>query len=285
MSRRFEHGPLDFKSMSPVIKALVVINAAVFIISLLVGGQFKSLFGLVPYQVVHERWIWQPFTYLFLHGTFFHVLFNLFALWMFGMPVEAQWGPREFLKYFLITGVGAGLVSVAVAPDSHNVIIGASGAVFGLLVAFAMLYPDAVVYLYFFFPIKAKHMAMLFGAIEFFAGASAANPASARVAHLSGMAIGYFYIRWWWVLTLRLKTMFSSPGGTAERGAAPKTRRRPLPVGAPRPDAPAAAPSDDMTEVDRILDKIIAQGESSLTDKEREVLRRQSRKKGGEGSA
>lgn len=284
MSRQFGHGPLDFKSMSPAIKGLVVANSAVFVLSFLVGGEFKNLFGLVPHQVVHERWIWQPVTYLFLHGSFFHVLFNLFALWMFGMPVEAQWGPREFLKYFLITGVGAGLVSVAAAPASHSVIIGASGAVFGLLVAFAMLYPESVVYLYFFFPIKAKHMAILFGGIEFFAGASSANPASARVAHLSGMVIGYLYIRWWWVLTLRVKTLFSGFGGAPERGAAPKPRRRPQAVGGPREEG--GVPGDDeMAEIDRILDKIIAQGEASLTDREREVLRRQAHKKRGEGSA
>ena len=283
MSRQFGHGPLDFRAMSPVIKGLIVANAAVYILSLLVGGQFQNLFGLVPYQVVHERWVWQPFTYLFLHGSFFHVLFNLFALWMFGMPVEAQWGPREFLKYFMLTGVGAGLVSVAVAPNAHHVIIGASGAVFGLLTAFAMLYPDAVVYLYFFFPIKAKHMALLFGAIEFFAGASAANPASARVAHLSGMVIGYLYIRWWFEASLRMKSFFSGMG--PERGSsAPKVRRRPQAVGAPRREE-APEPADDMAEVDRILDKILAEGEGALTDRERDILKRQSRKKGGGGGS
>lgn len=281
MSRQFGHGPLDFRSMPQVIKALVIVNTAVFLLSMVVGGEFTRLFGLVPSKVVYERWVWQPFTYLFLHGNFFHLLFNLFALWMFGMPVIANWGPREFVKYFLLTGVGAGLVSVAAAPSSVSVIIGASGAVYGLLVAFAMLFPDAVVYLYFFFPIKAKHMAILFGLMEFFAGASASNPASARLAHLSGMVIGYVYIRWWWVAEGKLKSLMPDLGGSSERSA-PKPRRRPQAVGGPRADEP---PEDESAEVDRILDKILAQGEASLTEREREVLRRQSRKRPPQGNA
>lgn len=281
MSRQFGHGPLDFRSMPQVIKALVITNAAVFVLSMVVGGEFTRLFGLVPTRVIHDRWVWQPFTYLFLHGNFFHLLFNLFALWMFGMPVIANWGPREFLKYFMLTGVGAGLVSVAAAPSSASVIIGASGAVYGLLVAFAMLFPEAVVYLYFFFPIKAKHMAILFGLMEFFAGASAANPASARVAHLSGMVIGYVYIRWWWVAEDKLKIVMSGFGAGPERTAA-KPRRRPQAVGGP---AVPEGPENESAEVDRILDKILAHGESSLTEREREVLKRQARKRPPEGRA
>ena len=277
MSREFGHGPLNFRVMSPMVKALVVANAAVFILSKMVGGEFSHLFGLVPAQFIGQRWIWQPFTYLFLHDNFFHILFNLFALWMFGMPVEAQWGPREFLRYYLVTGVGAGLVSALVSPHSPDVIIGASGAIYGLLVAFAMLNPDAVVYLYFFFPIKAKHMALLFGLIEFMAGTSAVNPAPARIAHLSGMIVGYLYIRWWWILTLRVRTLISGWSGEAARDAA-KPRRRAQPAGGP--SEPAGGPAaGEMAEVDRILDKILAQGESSLTEREREVLRRQARKK------
>ena len=128
MGRSFGHGPLDFNAMSPAIKALVIANAAIFLLGTVVGGQFMDLFGLVPIHVVHDRWLWQPVTYLFLHGTFLHLLFNLFSLWMFGMPVESQWGSAEFTKYYLICGVGAGLVSAFIAPDSPFPIIGASGA-------------------------------------------------------------------------------------------------------------------------------------------------------------
>ena len=189
MTRRFGHGPLDFQTMSPVIKGLIIANAVVFVLMSLTGErQFASFFGLVPYKVLHQGYLWQPITYLFLHGGFFHLLFNVFALWMFGMPVVSEWGDREFLKFFFVCGIGAGLINVILTPGSMAPIIGASGAVYGLLVAFAMLFPDSVIYLYFLFPIKAKHMAMLFVLLEFMAATSTRNPTVARFAHLGGAA-------------------------------------------------------------------------------------------------
>lgn len=269
MSRMFGHGPLEFGRMSSVIKGLVVANVAAFILAQLAGHQFLGLFGLVPSKVVGDFWLWQPFTYLFLHAGVLHLLFNLFALWMFGMPVEAQWGGREFLRYFLICGVGAGLFNVALTPGSDAPIIGASGAIFGLLVAFAMLYPDAVVYLYFFFPIKAKHMALLFGVLEFTAGFSARTPAVARFAHLGGMVIGYVYIRWGWLIRTRARAVLQE---SIKPALGPRRPRR-------KAENPRlTGPADEMAEVDRILDKILAQGEESLTEPEREVLRRHARR-------
>lgn len=271
MTRSFHHAPIDFRSMPFAIKALAIANALGFVLSQIVGGEFYRLFGLVPVSVVEQRWIWQPLTYLFIHGSFMHLLFNVFALWMFGMPVEAQWGPKEFLKYYFLCGIGAGLLSVALAPSSQFPIIGASGAIYGLLVAFAMLYPDAVIYLYFFFPVKAAHMAILFGLIEFFASATHATPGVARFAHLAGMAIGYLYIRWWWIAKIRVKGLFS---GLFKGGAGltlPKIARK-----ASRRQEAAPAPQDMMAEVDRILDKISAHGKDSLSEEEREVLRRHS---------
>ena len=269
MARSFQHSPLDFRAMPGAIKALVVANVVGFLLAQIVGGEFYRLFGLVPARVVHDRWVWQPLTYLFIHGSFMHLLFNLFALWMFGMPVEAQWGAKEFIKYFLVCGIGAGLLSVALAPGSNAPIIGASGAVYGLLVAFAMLYPDAVIYLYFFFPVKAAHMAILFGLIEFFASATNATPGVARFAHLAGMLIGYLYIRWWWIARVRLKGLASGLAGGIGRIAHPPPARRP---GRAARTQPSSEP-ESMEEVDRILDKISALGKDSLSEAEREVLR------------
>ncbi len=277
MSQRFSHGPIDFRSMPSAVKALMLANCVAFLMTQIVAGQFFELFGLVPAHVIRDRWVWQPATYLFLHGSFMHLLFNIFALWMFGVPIESEWGAREFLKYYFICGIGAALCSVALNPHSHFPVIGASGAVYGLLVAFAMLYPDAVIYLYFFFPIKASHMAILFGLIEFFAGTTQATPGVARFAHLGGMVVGYLYLRWWWIVKIRLKGLFSPAG----RGAA--TPRR-----SPRRPSPEAPLEDSMAEVDRILDKISAFGKDSLNDEEREVLRRHSdraRKNRPEGNA
>ncbi len=269
MSRSFSHAPIDFRSMPPAIKWLIVANTAVFLLRTFVGREFDLHFGLVPARVLEDRWVWQPLTYLFLHGGIFHLLFNLFAIWMFGMPVEAQWGSREFFKYYLLCGLGAAVAVVALSPDSAVPVIGASGPVYGLLVAFAMLYPDAVVYLYFLIPLTARQMAILFGFIEFFAGVSDSTPGVARFAHLGGMVVGYIYIRWWWIWKIRARAVVE---GFSERPL-PRVGRK-----VARPAAREREPAAElgMDDVDRILDKISASGLESLTAEERSIMKRYS---------
>lgn len=271
MTRVFRHDPVDFRNLPPAIRLLMIANIVGFLVGLIVPDM-HNLFGLVPQQTLFHRWIWQPITYLFLHGNLWHLFFNLFALWMFGMPVEAQWGERDFLKYYFLCGLGAAAAHLALSPHSVIPVIGASGSVYGLLVAFAMLYPDAVVYLYFLIPIKAAHMALLFGAIEFFAGATGSTPGVARFAHLGGMLTGYLYIRWWWVAKIQLKALWRRA-----RRAEPEDEPapRPIPRRAAKPKA-APAPADDMAEVDRILDKILSDGLESLTDEERGIMHKYS---------
>lgn len=267
----FSHEPVNFRSMPHAIKMLILANAGVFLLSFVVGGKFYDLFGLVSQHVLLDRWVWQPVTYLFIHGNLFHLLFNVFALWMFGMPVEKQYGELDFLKYYFICGLGAAAMSLALAPHSTTPVIGASGSVYGLLVAFAMLYPDAVVYLYFLIPVKASHMAILFGLIEFFAGATSATPGVARFAPLGGMLTGYLYIRWWNEVKLRTKAVWRGwSSGLIEPG--PRARRPSRKAAQIAPPGPEAG----MDEVDRILDKILVSGLESLTPEEREVMRRYS---------
>ncbi len=269
--RVFSHEPIGFNRMLPAVRALVIANIAVFLLSYIVGGKFYDLFGLVPEHVLQDRWVWQPVTYLFIHGNFMHLLFNLFAMWMFGMPAEGQWGQWEFLRYFFICGLGAAAASIALAPHSPIPVIGASGPIYGLLVAYAMLFPDAVVYLYFLIPVKAAHMAILFGFIEFFAGTTGATPGVARFAHLGGMITGYLYLRWWWIAKIKLKGLWGRLGGRVP--ALPRlSSRRPIP--ARRPEVPVEDAS--MSEIDRILDKILVSGLDSLTEDERAVMRRYS---------
>jgi membrane associated rhomboid family serine protease len=276
--RTFAHEPINFRNMPLAIKILILVNIVVFVIGMVVkeSSFFQHTFGLVPQDVLVGRKIWQPFTYLFLHGNFMHLLFNMFALWMFGMPVESQWGAKEFLKFYFLCGLGAAAASIALAPNSVVPTIGASGPVYGMLVAFAMLYPDAVVYLYFLIPVKAAHMAILFGLIEFFAGASGSNPGIARFAHLGGMVTGYIYIRWWWVIKLKTKALFS--GISSGEGVVRRAPRR-VPVSRPAQASEEMAEAQ-MAEVDRILDKILVSGLDSLTDEEKAVMRRYSERKG-----
>lgn len=268
-ARQFAHEPINFGRMSPGVKNIILANIAVFVFSTLGGNSFYEHFGLVPRLVVEQRWLWQPLTYLFVHGGFFHIFFNVFMLWMFGMPVEAQWGTREFIKFYFICGLGVAAVTIAIGPHSSVPLIGASGAIYGLLVAFAMIYPDSVVYLYFLIPIKAAHMALLCGLVEFFAMTTDGNQGVARFAHLAGMVVGYIYIRWWSELELRARAALSGlsvVSGYKDSRSAPRRRES-----GPRRDDPVA-----MEEIDRILDKILASGMESLTNEEREIMRRYS---------
>jgi len=150
-----------------------------------------QLLGLVPYSVTHDYAWWQPITYMFVHREFFHLLMNMLALWWFGADVERQWGTKAFLRYYFVTGIGAGLTSIAMGWNSMTPTIGASGAVFGLLLAFGVLFPNRVIYLYFVIPVKAKYCVLGFGALEFLA-LVAWSPGDGvnHIAHLGGMFFG-----------------------------------------------------------------------------------------------
>ncbi|MBI3552238.1 MAG: rhomboid family intramembrane serine protease [Elusimicrobia bacterium] len=268
--RVFAHEPIGFNRMPPAVRGLVIANIVVFLLSYVVGGKFFDLFGLVPEHVLQDRWIWQPLTYLFIHGNIMHLLFNLFGLWMFGMPVEGQWGQWDFLKYYFLCGLGGAIAQVALLPHSSMAVIGASGAIFGLLTAYAMLFPDAVVLFWFVIPLKASHFAILYGLMELFAGTSGSTPGIARFAHLGGMVTGYLYIRWWWIAKIQAKGLWARIAGQPQ---APRVSRRPTAV---RARAQDAEPESSMAEIDRILDKILVSGLDSLTEEERAIMRRYS---------
>ena len=145
---------------------------------------------------------WQLVTYGFLHGSFNHLFFNMFALWMFGLPVEKIWGSRKFAEYYFICILGAGLVQLVVQYLSGNVYptIGASGAVFGLLLAYGVMWPNAKLFLIFFpVPIKAKWFVLIYGVVELIFGVTGAMPQIAHYAHLGGLFFGAGLLwRWGW---------------------------------------------------------------------------------------
>jgi membrane associated rhomboid family serine protease len=182
------------------VKWLIVANTAVFV-ALVVGGDTirENLLrlSLSPSEVVHELRVWQLITYMFLHAGFTHWLFNMLALWMFGSPLEQEWGTRQFLKYYFLCGIAAGCCDVglhAALGTWATSTIGASGAIYGLLVAFGVLYPEAPVLMFLLFPMKAKHMVMIFAGVEFLM-AMGQNTGVSNIAHLGGMAFGYLYLK------------------------------------------------------------------------------------------
>jgi membrane associated rhomboid family serine protease len=189
----FGPGPI-----SPAVKWLIIANVAMFLATLVYSPIIDYL-GLSPRIIVEDLWIWQLATYLFLHGGPVHILFNMLGVWMFGVELERLWGTRQFLKYYAITGIGAGLTVLAVgilggesSVTYRAVTIGASGALYGLLVAFAVYFPDRPLLMFLLFPIPAKYFVMIVGALAFL---STPNSGVSEAAHLGGLAIGYLYLR------------------------------------------------------------------------------------------
>ena len=246
------------------VKFLLIVNIVVFVLVELSGQQsllFRT-FGLVPSLVWSKFKIWQLFTYLFIHGGIFHIFFNMFVLWMFGKDLESQWGKMEFLLFYFVCGIGAGLITVLFSVNSIVPIVGASGAIYGLLLAYGFTYPNQMVYLYGLVPIKVKYMVSGLGAIAFFASLSASQSNVSHITHLSGMIIGlifiYFNINWkvikLWYIRMRLKGLSQQPAKQDNEEAQMKK------------------------QVDKILDKLNDSGWDSLTEQEENYLTQASKR-------
>ena len=306
-----------FAFFPPVIKYLLITNVAVFLlqnfifVSLSVGGQnlaylFFKYFALQPIMVdaAHKTPLlapfmpWQLFTYLFMHANFLHIFLNMFALWMFGMELENIWGSKKFLMYYLMCGIGAGLSNLFLSPIFTSVeapTIGASGAIYGVLVAFGMMFPNRPIYIYFLFPIKAKYFVAIYMLIEIFSVGS--NTGVAHLAHLGGGLIGFLYI------LLTDKTNISSIFRFPQGPGIPKQRKstsssssniyrskyyEKYNTGSETDDVSDAdyyvdkeIKSEDkglQEKIDEILDKISKVGYKSLSDEEKRILFEASKK-------
>jgi membrane associated rhomboid family serine protease len=198
-SSSFSFGP---GKVSTAIKALIAVNVVVFFAQMFLPS-ITDTFGLVPMLVIRRQWFWQLGTYMFLHGGMLHILFNMVALWMFGSELERIWGRDYFLKFYFVTGIGAGLLTVlfSLLPFSaaqqlyRSDVIGASGAVYGLLLAYAMYFPDRPIYLYLILPIPAKIFVLIMGLIAFYASVSPGGGGVANATHLGGLLVAYLYLK------------------------------------------------------------------------------------------
>jgi membrane associated rhomboid family serine protease len=184
-------------------KALIAANVAIFILAQLPGGGMLPVWlGLMPAATIEQLRIWQPATYMFLHAGLFHLLFNMLALWMFGTELERLWGTRYFLKFYFVCGIGAGMLTVlfAVLPFDvsralyGSIVIGASGAIYGLLLAYGLYFPDRPILMFMLFPIPAKYFVMIIGAIAFYSSLGATGGV-ASATHLGGLVVGYLYLK------------------------------------------------------------------------------------------
>src|SRR6266403_1493444 len=202
MSSRFRsrYGGFGIGGWTPAVKVLIISCVVAFFLQIfdrMSGGpSFTYKFGLTPALVTHNFYLWQLVTYIFLHdtGQWFHIIFNMLGLWMFGSELESVWGTRQFTKFFFICGIGAGLLTVLLSPNSASTTIGASGAIYGILAAYGILFPNRII-IFIIFPIQAKWFVLLLGGMAFFSSLSASGSGIANVAHLGGMLCGLIYLR------------------------------------------------------------------------------------------
>ena len=183
------------------IKVLIYVNVALYIISLVsltFGINLSMLLGVVPYLVLQKYYAWQFFTYMFMHGSLFHLLFNMLMLWMLGTELYLLWGNRFFLKYYFICGIGAGIAVVLLsflnAASWTIPTIGSSGAIFGLLLAYGIIFKNKVLYMFGLVPVKASNLVIIMGAIELVSLLTQENSSISHLAHLGGLLTGFIYL-------------------------------------------------------------------------------------------
>jgi membrane associated rhomboid family serine protease len=199
---RYSFGP---GPITPAVRAIIIANVVVFVVSLFTPGRFvEQLFGLTPQAVLERGFLWQPLSYLFIHSRsgLFHILFNMLAVYMFGVELERRWGTVAFTKYYFVCGVGAGLTVILAsllpfdgARLSYAIpTIGASGAVYGILLAWAVLFPHRQVLFMMLFPLSARMVVIIYGTIAFISAFGTGGGVS-HWAHLGGLVAGWIYLK------------------------------------------------------------------------------------------
>ena len=269
--------PFGSYMLTPWVKRLLIANTAVFCLMLVTGaGRFiVEWFAFIPTAQFLTR-PWGAVTYMFLHGDFWHLFINMLVLFFFGPPLEERWGSREFIKYYLICGLGGVALSFLFVS---NWIIGASAAVYGVMLAFAMTWPEAPIYIWGIFPVKAKWLAAFLFVVSFLSAFGGTGSGIAHFAHLGGLLAGFVYLKSDWRIPAKLQAFKS--GARARRlaivardesGAEPERPRR----------APGWSDANEealLDAVDQVLDKISANGIASLSLEERKLLDEVSRRR------
>ncbi len=178
-----------------IVPTLIFINIVVFIIQNIFSDFFIYYFSLIPLFVTKKFFLWQFFTHMFLHGNFFHLFFNMFSLFIFGINLESVWGSKKFLSYYIVSGLGGGILHYIINPYSPIPSIGASGAIYGVLLAYGLTFPESILYINFFIPVKAKYAVLIFGVMELVFGITGTASGIAHFAHLGGLLSGLLYLK------------------------------------------------------------------------------------------
>lgn len=264
-------------TLTPWVKRLLVANTVVFFLTLVVGPPFVyDWFAFQPARIVTRPW--GALTYMFIHAGFWHLFFNMLVLFFFGPPLEQRWGSREFIKFYVICGLGGVALSFLFLP---NAVVGASAAIYGVMLAFAMAWPNAPIYIWGVFPVKAKWMVAFLFAVSFI-GAMGPSDGLAHFAHLGGFLAAFLYLKSDWRVpasirnlkkTARARRFAIVPRSEDESEDKERDGRR---GGGPGRQSEEEALLD---AVDRVLDKISASGMASLTPQERKLLDEVSRRR------
>ncbi len=282
--------------LTPGVKLLLIANGVMFVLqSILRSIQpdlLESLLTFIPQKAINSLQIWRFFTYMFLHGSFIHILFNMLGVWMFGTQIERRWGMRTFLIYYIVCGLGGavtyGLFNLAGASAGTQM-LGASGALYGILLAYGMTFPNSVILVMMIFPMKAKYAVIAFGVMALMNSTGGGNGGNiAHLAHLGGMIAGFIFLK---VTIPSLSAgMGSSLGGDISGAWRRWQTKRKMKIVRPsaKTDSGQAKPGNGSagtakgrgkrSEIDTILDKISREGLQSLSDEEQEILRRAGRK-------
>lgn len=266
--------------MTRMVKILILVNIGVFVLQMASGGILDVYLGLSSVDAFRKSGAfrqpqiqflpWQFVTYMFLHSirNLLHLVFNMFMLWMFGRELESLWGEKAFLRFYLTCGVGAGIASYLATFGDPVITIGASGAIFGILVAYAVIFPERLITVFILIfplpPMKAKHVVMIFAGLELLFGVSGAAPGIAHFAHLGGGLVGYIYLKMW-----RKRSFYGGEYRESILARFGEVLRR------------WSQKQDEGLdrEVDKILAKISKTGVSSLTRREKSILDKKSKKK------
>lgn len=270
-------------SVTPMVKRLLIANAVAFLITVVVGAdRVFDLMALQPSRILVRPW--GLVTYMFLHSGFMHLAMNMLVLFFFGPPLEGQWGEKEFLRFYFVAGLGGAALSF-LFPG--GMIVGASGAIYGIMLAFAMNWPNAPIYVWGIFPVKAKWLVGFMFLMTVMSSFEPGSSGTAHLAHLGGLVAAFIYLKADWRPGAAFRGLTASETPTRK-----PTRRRMAIVPAEehvagsRPTRPAAEASWEhvderrmLDEVDRVLDKISAQGMAALTSDERALLDEVSRRR------
>ncbi|MGD2070699.1 MAG: rhomboid family intramembrane serine protease, partial [Gemmatimonadota bacterium] len=260
-------------ALTPVVKRLLVANAAVFFVTLVAGAEFQRevvypWLGFQPSHVLTRPW--GAFTYMFVHGGFIHVFVNMLALFFFGPALEARWGGREFFRFYVVAGLGGAALSFVFAPNAA--VIGASAAVYGVMLAFAMNWPDAPIYIWGIFPVKAKWLVAFMFVVTLFSAFDGPGGAVAHFAHLGGIVTAFLYLKMDWRGKQQLERLKKSTRKVRRLAIVPREEEDEV---AESRSVGSWSKADErrlLDAVDRVLDKISEKGMASLTAEERRIL-------------